>query len=338
MIRTPSIALRFLTLNLLVLFLPVAGIWSLAAFEEQLLVQEERAMVAQARAIASAAVEIEPLPAEGPPAHPWRQWRERIARIERPLEGRVRIVDREGRVTVDTAAASAGGAGEVTAGDPKRPATELWVYRLGRRLWRFAAALRGRTLGSSPGESKPILCPRSAIRSALSGKYGAQTQLSSEGHLLLLASAVPIRDADGSVIGAVVVSRTTLSILRALDRVRVQLFRWLFASLALAVVLSLWFARGLALPLRQLARESADSLGPRGRPRESLQRDDSAATRSASWRAHWDGFPRTSAVESTISRPSPPTSRTSCAIPSPACAALPNSSPRAPTRPSACDW
>jgi two-component system sensor histidine kinase ChvG len=61
-----------------------------------------------------------------------------------------------------------------------------------------------------------------------------------------------------------------LQILRALDEVRVQLFGLLLVSLAVAAVLSFWFARGLALPLRALARESATGLDRDGNLRTTF--------------------------------------------------------------------
>ena len=45
--------LRLLVVALLVLFLPIAGVWSLASFEKELLASEERAMATQARTFAA---------------------------------------------------------------------------------------------------------------------------------------------------------------------------------------------------------------------------------------------------------------------------------------------
>jgi two-component system sensor histidine kinase ChvG len=264
---TPPIALRLLTLNLLVFFLPVAGLWSLRDFEQQLLLQEERAMVAQARALAAG---IEAAGDE------WLAVTPRlIERVARPLEGRVRIFDAGGVSIVDTAT---GGPGvSRAASDPSRPSQDSLLYRLGRRLWRFATALKGIDRGDPAAygtEVDPL--PRAALARALAGGYGAQTQLSPDGTILVLSSAVPISgaEASGPVRGAVVVSRTTLRVLRALDEVRVQLFGLLLLSLAVAAVLSLWFARGLAHPLHALARESVTGVDADGRLRLRFSGDD----------------------------------------------------------------
>src|SRR5262245_31457156 len=53
-LRTSRIGLRVLTFNLLVLFLPVAGILYLDAYEDHLLDMQERGMVEQARLVAAA--------------------------------------------------------------------------------------------------------------------------------------------------------------------------------------------------------------------------------------------------------------------------------------------
>jgi two-component system sensor histidine kinase ChvG len=287
---SPPIALRLLTLNLLVLFLPVAGVWSLRAFEEQLLKQEERAMVAQGRALAagldldSAARPAEPV--EGPPAGPRERARERLRALERPLEGRVRVYARDGSLLADTASglaplaarSSAGAAGASRIEENEaRPSRRSWLYRLGRRAWRFVATWIGEERNDEAAYSSAVEpgVPRTALRAALAGGFGAQTQLSADGGILVLSIAVPIRSpAAEGVVGAVVVSRTTLTILRALDEVRVQLFGLLLVSLGVAAVLSFWFARGLALPLRALARESATGLDPSGNLRTTFTGHD----------------------------------------------------------------
>ncbi len=53
-VRTSRIGLRVLAFNLLVLFLPVAGILYLDAYEDHLLEAQERGMVEQARLVAAA--------------------------------------------------------------------------------------------------------------------------------------------------------------------------------------------------------------------------------------------------------------------------------------------
>ena len=54
-VRSPSrIAIRLLAFNLLLLFLPIAGILYLDVYETRLLEAQERAMVQQARLVAGA--------------------------------------------------------------------------------------------------------------------------------------------------------------------------------------------------------------------------------------------------------------------------------------------
>ena len=59
------LAVRLFLFNALLVFLPVAGLWYLDAYEQHLLDQQERAMVQQARLLAAALAEA-PSPASAP--------------------------------------------------------------------------------------------------------------------------------------------------------------------------------------------------------------------------------------------------------------------------------
>ena len=80
---------RLLSVVLLVLILPVAGLWSLGVFERELLVADERAIAVAARALAAALA--------CPPAFDNATAAALVARVERPLAGRVRVFDGGGR-------------------------------------------------------------------------------------------------------------------------------------------------------------------------------------------------------------------------------------------------
>lgn len=238
---------RLLSVALLVLILPVAGLWSLGVFERELLQADERALAATARALAAALPC--PLDAES------REASSLVARVERPLPGRVRIFNSQGIRLVDTARASGPHAGDVAA----RNVRETLLYRIGAALWRLRRTLVG-TPRSEGGESD-----QAAIARALDGRFAAQTGIRSDGRVTVMTIAVPVRGASG-VCGAVAVSRTTEPVLAALDRIRVDLFRIVLFSIAAAAFVMLLLARGLVQPLRQL-RDAADEVLARRRHR-----------------------------------------------------------------------
>lgn len=247
--RRPSpLALRLLAVHSLVLFLPVAGIWSLAEYERALLAAEESGMISQARALAA-----------GLGAHAGVDGTTAgalLRRLERPLGGRVRVVSATGEVLADTALP--GFAGEAASS----PVRDSWLYRLGSGIvgaWRRIGGLGERPAAAAPAPREP------EIAAALAGKYGSATRPNDDGSLLVLSSAVPIRSADG-VVGAVVVSRSTVGVLVALDGVRVDLFRVVLLSLVASTLLAVLLARSLVRPLARLseAAESARRDGDRG--------------------------------------------------------------------------
>ena len=241
---------RLLSVVLLVLILPVAGLWSLGVFERELLVADERAVAVAARSLAAALA--------CPPALDDATAAALVARVERPLAGRVRILDAGGRSLVDTA--QAGGPHAGAAGS--RNVRDTVLYRFGAALWRLRRAVAG-TPPRYGGEAD-----RAAIQRALAGGYGAETGLSPDGRVTVMTVAVPVRGGS-TVCGAVAVSRTTEPVLAALDRIRVDLFRIVLLSIVAAALVVLLLARGIVRPLRRL-RDAADEVlaGARGRGAE----------------------------------------------------------------------
>ena len=91
------IAVRMLAFNVLLVFLPLAGLLYLDTYEQHLLEAQERSMVQQGRILAAALSDREALDAET------------IDRLLRPLgqrvDARLRILDATGRVLGDTSRA-----------------------------------------------------------------------------------------------------------------------------------------------------------------------------------------------------------------------------------------
>jgi two-component system sensor histidine kinase ChvG len=250
--------LRLLVVALLVLFLPVAGVWSLASFEKELLAAEERAMATQARTFAAwLAPRLDPA---GALASRQSEARAALRGVERPLAGRVRVVAADGALLADTADVPV----STTSKVPESSVRDRPLYRIGALLWSVrrmfspAAQAPSKSDGTDPGD-------REAVAAALGGGYGAVTRPSVDGTDTVLTVAVPIRGVPpavaelppAAVVGAVVVSRTTDTVLAALDRIRIDLFRVVLLSLVATFLIALLLARGLVLPLLRL-RDAAD--------------------------------------------------------------------------------
>ncbi len=241
---------RLLSVVLLVLILPVAGLWSLGAFERELLVAEERTIGFAARSLA-AGLDC-PLATGGDVAAAL------LTRVERPLAGRVRVFDAAGAPLVDTALGRGPHAGKPPSGRLR----DTLLYRVGAAFWRLRRAIAGGTTRYGGDDN------RGAVQQALAGGYGAETGLSSDGRATVMTVAVPVRGG-GGVCGAVAVSRTTESVLAALDRIRVDLFRIVLLTIAAGGGVVLLLARGLVRPLRRL-RDAADEVLARSRSRGAL--------------------------------------------------------------------
>src|SRR5713226_448593 len=92
--RFSGLTLRLLAFNLLLVFVPAAGVLYLDIYEKQLREARERAMVQQGRVLAAAMSGRETLS---------REEVDRVLRqLNRRLDARLRVVDREGVVLGDT--------------------------------------------------------------------------------------------------------------------------------------------------------------------------------------------------------------------------------------------
>ncbi|MCU1349216.1 MAG: Signal transduction histidine kinase [Acidobacteria bacterium] len=263
------IAVRLLLFNVLLVFLPAAGLFSLRAVEQQLLDLQERSMVQQARLVAaalSADPELGPAAAVGV-----------VKRLKGRSESRIRVVDRTATVIADSAVRG-NAAPEIedgySANAQSKQSRDRVLYRAGAWVWRVFNAGRGlgepRPSEATRSEDEPT--SRDVVRRALDGRYGATLRRSAGQRSLTIYSAVPIRQGgDGSVTGAVMVSQSTSRILRALWRVRLNLVQVFALSLAVAVVLSLLVSATIARPLIRLRNEADDLLDHRGRLRRTFR-------------------------------------------------------------------
>jgi two-component system sensor histidine kinase ChvG len=268
--RTPSrIGLRLLAFNLLLVFLPVAGILYLDVYETALLEAQERNMVQQARLVAAALGDRDLLTADQAGAL--------LMRMKRRGDARIRVYDSSGAILADSARIpephtlqpSTDEAAAVY-GPAEGGIRERLLYRVGASLVQLrhlagsvmrALLVRSRaTPGPSDAERTS---PPPEVRAALAGRYGAVTRPTPGQRSLTLNSAVPIPAGD-RVVGAVLVSQSTFRILQALYGIRLRVFQIVVASIVAAAVLSLLLSATIVRPLVSLRRAAVARTERRG--------------------------------------------------------------------------
>ena len=261
------LAVRLFLFNALLVFLPVAGLWYLDAYEQHLLEQQERAMVQQARLLAAALSET---PALAPtPDDPGAQ--RLLDRLEQSSDVRLRIVAPDGRVVADSQRVPGLDGREDTAGTSAPEVRVLrgrWTYRAGAwfgRRWRAFTASEIRlpsaeTILVAPGRIKAPEVDR-----AFAGSYAAATRLSSGGQRsVTLYGAWPVATGGPGrpgrdVTHVVLVSQSTFRILQRLYDVRLRMFQVVVVSLLAALAFTIIGSLTIVRPLRQL-RDDAEAL------------------------------------------------------------------------------
>jgi two-component system sensor histidine kinase ChvG len=256
------ISIRLMAFNLLLLFLPFAGILYLDVYEERLEAAQERAMAAEARVLAAAMGDrgkLEPeeaqrmllLVATSPANNPHPR-------------SRLRILDAEGRVLADTYQPLSA---EMVIRNRSERIRQNWLYRLGAFLVRPIARIflpSQETLQPAELYERPDRLLGPEVQAALDGRYGADKRASETFRTITLYAAVPIAN-DGRVVGVAHGSQSTVAILQDLYPVRLGLFRIFMISLVMAIVLSLLVAMTIVRPLRRLRHDAGTILDRRGR-------------------------------------------------------------------------
>jgi len=273
----PRISIGLLLFNVLLVFLPAAGFFYLDVYEKELLEAQERAMVQQGR-LAAAALSKGSGGGQTPGIDAETAVR-LLARLQGRTEMRLRVVDLQGRLLADSAqlipprpAPVIDRRSRYFEGRALSPeARQTWLYRFGAWLYRIPGRFAGAFGPPEPPsgaetfyiDGQPLLGRE--IKAALDGRYGATVRPTRGGpRSLTLYSALPVRDGD-RVAGAVLVSQSTYRILRALYDVRLDVFKVVLLSVAVAAILSLLVSTTIARPLEALRNEANDLLDRRGR-------------------------------------------------------------------------
>jgi len=259
------ISIRLLAFNVLVVFLPMAGVLVLDTYERQLLEAQERTMAQEGRLLAAA------LEATG--RFEAADARAILVQLGQRNLARLRVVNRHGELFADSARLGPR-RDETLPPDPTeaQPSDAPFLYRIGSLPFR---ALRRLTQPPTdePGDGwEPTsFLEAPEVRDALDGRYGATTRITpGNQRSVTLYIAIPIR-VDGLVEGAVLVSQSTGRILQALYSVRLDVFRVFLVSLSVAMVLTLLMATTIARPLGRLRRRAEAILDRRGRLRGSFE-------------------------------------------------------------------
>jgi two-component system sensor histidine kinase ChvG len=266
------ISVRILAFNLLIVFLPLAGVLSLGTYERQLLKSLEHALVQQGRLLAAA------LRDSGPSLQ--SDALRTLRAMKRQQDARIRVVDASGVLLADSSALppdepaypSEAGAPD-GRGSGSTDARETLLYRaalLPVRVYRRYFRPPSPPLDSADYYSGARVLDGPEIKAALSGRYGAMTRISAAGQRsVTLYSALPVMDGEKSA-GAVLVSQSTYRILTDLYALRLDIFALFLYSVATAAVLSLLVSATITVPLRRLRDQAELLVDGRGRFRGSF--------------------------------------------------------------------
>ena len=255
------ISIRLALFNLLVVFLPVAGVLFVGNYEQNLEETQIDSMQRQARLVASS------LSSGMKPAA--------VLGSVRFGDERIRIVSPSRRVTTDTGPLS------IADEESESPAHSNWLYRAGAAILKKPLQwLRPitRPLASSDEYERSPVLRGPEVEAAFVGRTGVEKRVSSApSRQVTIYSALPIYRR-GDIMGVVLVSETTDDIREKIHAVRLAVLQIFLAAVVVAMILTLLVSTTIVQPLRQLRKEATDIADPlgrlRGRFKGSKKRDE----------------------------------------------------------------
>jgi two-component system, OmpR family, sensor histidine kinase ChvG len=253
-LRASRLAFRLLAFNVVLVFLPIAGVLFLGEYEERLETAEIRDVTHRAQLVAASIAREGTLDRDAFVDVIHR------AKID---DLRVRLIDSLGRVVADSQ--------EIVAPAPKRPPRtdrRNILYRVGAFLVRPVVRLvrpPERPLEVDYYENASRL-EGPEIAGVLRGREQFQKKISDQQRSVTLYRMVPVV-VGGWTVGAVVASKSTYAILQDFYVVRLRVMRIFIASLAVAILISIFFSTSIVRPLRQLRIDARSVLDRRGRMR-----------------------------------------------------------------------
>jgi len=253
--RFPSISLtrRILSINLLVLAVPVGGFFFLNQYEQSLIDREVEALREQgeifAGALGSGGVVV--TPGVGQRLEPAIS-SNMLRRLAMPTQTRARLFAANGELLADTRALAAP-RGLVRVEQLTLPTSDLSLDEILVQAFDFVVSWLP---GSSELPAYRELSQQSAadyeeVQKALFGQdFGAVRSDGERG--LVISVAVPVQRYK-QIVGAVMLSTDSSEIEAGLRAVRLDILRVSAIALAVTVLLSLYLAATIARPLRRLA-------------------------------------------------------------------------------------
>lgn len=264
-----SISIQISIFLVLVAFIPVVVMMALKTYETQLLEMFENSNVQQGRLIAAA------LQYSG---NNEKSANSIINNMSGNFTSRIRILDKDGLLIADSAKNDSPKKTDVMPQyktenlakekKQKTAAEDSFVYRLFSLPVRIYRKILRRP---SPYETADFYNGKSVldgeeIKSALNGRYGAITRISTGNQIsVTLYSAVPVFDDGGKIAGAVLVSRSTYRILRNLYELRRDMALVYLRSLIAVALIAIFFAFRITVPLKRLSKEAMDCADRKGR-------------------------------------------------------------------------
>jgi two-component system, OmpR family, sensor histidine kinase ChvG len=248
------ISVRLLAFNVLLVFLPLAGVFYLGEYEAKLQDALDRSLVRQARVVAAVLSERGELDAAEIQAI--------LDRQDDRAGARIRVIDRQMLVVADSGA-------ELALNEP--PASEArqsLLYRIGAAIFRVPSAMFAPSdLLVQPADYYEASARLSGpeVLAALKGELGRQERTTAGGaRSVTLYRTAPVFES-GDVAGVVLASQSTQRILLDLYAVRLGIFRIFVISVVVSALLSLVVAATIVRPLSRLRREAGAIVDRRGR-------------------------------------------------------------------------
>lgn len=247
------LSVRLLAFNVVLVFLPIAGVLFLGQYEQQLEEAEIRDLTHRSRLIAAATARQGTLDEDG---------FEDIVRRAKIDDLRVRLIDSRGRVIADSQKIVA----PAPLGPPRTDRRNI-LYRVGAFLVRPLVHLV-----RPPEEPLEVDFFENATRlsgpeiaSVLRGREAFEKKITAgQQRSVTLYRMAPVV-VGGWTVGAVVTSKSTFTILQDLYVVRLRVVRIFLASIVVAILVSIFFATTILRPLRQLRLDARTVLDRRGR-------------------------------------------------------------------------
>jgi len=260
------ISVRLLAFNVLLVFLPLSGVFFLDEYERRLEDSLDRSLVGEAEVLAAAL--------SGNAKLDVAEAREVVERFGRGRLSRLRVLDSDRVVVADSSPAPAA----TTPARHRESGTRGdFLYRLGAALTWIPRTMFGTSeLLLQPADyyeaSTRLQGPE--VQAAFRGEPGKQNRTTAGGERsVTLYRAAPIRGGN-EVVGVVLATQTTQRMLRDLYVVRLGIARVTVVSLAVAAVLSLWIAATMVRPISKLRREAGEIVDRRGRLRGKFTGSD----------------------------------------------------------------